>query len=188
MDEEEDLRIPLIVVFSVIALVISLVIGLSIWKLNRARADVPVVEAQITPVAGIVATVEVPMAVADGVTGISDERAFSDVMPVGEAKLKVYFEVGQTDLPEPARADIAALAAVISQMSAGEAVVLISGFHDESGSAQVNADIARQRANTVRNALIAEGVAAEVVQLRKPEMTLGGGEAAEARRVEIHVQ
>lgn len=183
MDEEEDLRIPLIVVFSVIALVISLVIGLSVWKLNRSGAGVPVVEAQITPVMQI----EVPMAVADGVVGIGGEPAFSDLTPVGEPQLKVYFEVGQTELPEASRADIAALAAVIAQGPAG-AVVLVSGFHDESGSAEVNAEIAKQRASTVRNALIAEGVASDAVQLRKPEMALGDGDAVEARRVEIRIQ
>ena len=171
--------------FSVIALVISLVIGLSIWKFNRSGARVPVIEAQITPVAAVI---EVPMAVADGVVGISDEPAFSDLAPVGEAKLTVFFDVGQTDLPDAARSDIAALAAVIAQTRDGEAVVLISGFHDESGSAEVNAEIAKQRASSVRNALIAEGVAAEVVQLRRPEMTLGGGDSAEARRVEVRVQ
>ncbi len=188
MDDEDDLRIPLMVLFSIIALVISLVIGLSIYKLNRSGAGVPVLDAQITPVGDVVTTVEVPMAVADGVTGVDDERGFSDVTPVGDPQLKVYFDIGETDLSDAARAEIAALGVVVMQRGAGEPVVLISGFHDESGSAQINADIAKQRASAVRNALIAEGVAADAIQLRKPELALGGGDAAEARRVEIRVQ
>ncbi len=186
MNDEDELGIPLGVVFFVIALVISLVIGLSVWKLNHA-GGVPVVEAAPTPIAEVMeqghgegaATTE---AAADSAV------AFTDVAPVGEPQLKVYFNVGQTDLSDEARTNVTALAKVITQMGEAKAVVLISGFHDETGTAQVNAEVAKQRAFSVRDALIADGVAPETVLLRKPEVTLGGGDAAEARRVEVRVQ
>ena len=65
--------------------------------------------------------------------------------------------------------------------------VLVSGFHDASGSASVNAEIAKQRAMAARAALVAEGVPAARIVLRKPEQTLGDGDPIEARRVDVHL-
>ncbi|MCB1961244.1 MAG: OmpA family protein [Rhodocyclaceae bacterium] len=170
-DEDDDLRIVLGALFGILALVIGLVIGLGVYQLNRATAGAPAVAAQAEPVAA--AEVEV---------------SFTDIAPQGEPQLKLYFEVGQSALSEGAKTDLSALAGIVSQMGAGEAVVLISGYHDESGTAEVNAEIAKQRAVNVRNALLGHGIAPATVLLRKPEVTLGGDDPAEARRVEVRVQ
>jgi len=189
MDEQDDLGIPLGVVFFVIALVIALVIGLGIWKVNQGQA-VEVVEVMPTPVGEIKAEAAAEAAAeAQPYAPVTETTmVFTDIAPVGDAQLKVYFNVGQTDLSDEAKANVAALSNVIKKMEAGDAVVLISGFHDESGTAQINAEVAKNRAVTVRDALIAEGVPAAMIQLRKPEVTLGEGEPAEARRVEVRVQ
>ena len=188
MDEQDDLGIPLGVVFFVIALVIALVIGLGIWKMNQGQA-VEVVEVMPTPVGEIKAEAAEATAEAQPYAPATETTmVFTDIAPVGDAQLKVYFNVGQTDLSDEAKANVAALSNVIKKMDAGDAVVLISGFHDESGTAQVNAEVAKNRAMAVRDALIAEGVPAAMIQLRKPEVTLGEGEPAEARRVEVRVQ
>src|SRR5574338_554296 len=70
----------------------------------------------------------------------------------------------------------------------GEAIVLLSGFHDETGDAAMNAELAKIRAKSVKQALVAAGVPAEKVLIRKPAVTLGSGSPEEARRVEIRVQ
>jgi len=185
MDEQDELGIPLAVVFFVIALVIALVIGLGVWKMNQG-VGVEVVEVVPTPVGEIKA--EAAAEAQPYAPETETTMVFSDVAPVGDAQLKVYFNVGQTDLSDEAKANIAALSNVIKKMEAGDAVVLISGFHDESGTAQVNAEVAKNRAVAVRDALVLEGVPAAMIQLRKPEVTLGEGEPAEARRVEVRVQ
>jgi outer membrane protein OmpA-like peptidoglycan-associated protein len=180
MDEQDELGIPLAVVFFVIALVIALVIGLGVWKLNHG-GGVPVIEAVPTPVEHVIEH-SGEAATAEAV------ESFTEIAPVGDAQLKVYFEVGQTDLSEEAQTNIAKLAKVINEMGGNVAVVLISGFHDETGSAQVNAEVAKKRAFSVRDAFAAHGVAPELLKLRKPEVTLGEGDAAEARRVEVRIQ
>ena len=48
-DEDDDLRIVLGALFGILALVIGLVIGLGVYKLNQATAGAPVVEAAPTP-------------------------------------------------------------------------------------------------------------------------------------------
>ena len=179
MNEEDGLGIPLAVVAFIVALVIALVIGLAIRSLPHGAA-VEVIELAPTPVGEARTDADAPMAPAD--------TPFADIAPVGEAQLKVYFAVGQTDLSDADRANVAALAKVVNTMGENEAVVLVSGYHDESGGAQINAEVARQRALSVREALVAAGVPEAMIRLRKPEATLGSGDAAEARRVEVRVQ
>ena len=65
--------------------------------------------------------------------------------------------------------------------------LVIAGFHDPSGDAAHNAELAKQRAKAVRAALTAQGGDAARVQLRKPEQTALGGPAEEARRVEVRL-
>jgi outer membrane protein OmpA-like peptidoglycan-associated protein len=49
----------------------------------------------------------------------------------------------------------------------------------------MNAELAKQRALAVRNALMGAGVAESSMELKKPEETTGSGNDAEARRVEV---
>lgn len=157
--EDGELNVVIGVLFGVIALVIALVIGLGTWKLRAA--DVPA-----------------PAAAAAG--------EFAEVAEVGEALVKFYFAVGDATLPADASPDIATI--VVALDAAPEKKVLLSGFHDETGGAAVNAEVSKNRALAVREALVEAGVPAERVLLRRPAVTLGGGDAAEARRVEVRVQ
>ena len=65
---------------------------------------------------------------------------------------------------------------------------MISGFHDKTGNPEQNAELAKQRAVATRDALVAAGVAAERIELRKPAETEGDGNDREARRVEVNVE
>ena len=125
----------------------------------------------------------------DDATVVSETVEEADVVeiaPVGEALLKLYFDVGQADLSAASQAE---LARVVEAAAAQPAmIVLVSGFHDATGNAAQNAELAKQRATGVKQALVAAGLAPERVKLRKPETALGGGDAAEARRVELRVQ
>lgn len=104
---------------------------------------------------------------------------------LGEPVLRLYFEVGQVVLPVDAQGQLARIA---DQVRVSGALVVISGFHDASGNAATNAEIARKRALSVRQALQSAGVGADRLVLRKPAQTLGGGDPKEARRVELHLQ
>jgi outer membrane protein OmpA-like peptidoglycan-associated protein len=157
--EDGELNVVIGVLFGVIALVIALTIGLGAYKLRTANA---------------------------GPAAAAASDAFADVEEVGDALVKFYFELGQTTLPADAPADLATV--VVTLEAEPQKKVLLSGFHDRSGGAAVNAEVAKNRALAVRDALVAVGVPAERVLLRRPAVTLGGGEPAEARRVEVRVQ
>lgn len=159
-DDNETQGVVFGVLVGVILGVIALVAGLGIWKSNQS-----------TPA---------PAAV---VASVADE---AEVAPVGEALAKVYFAIGKASLNE---ADKGVVAKTIEALAANaNAIVLLSGFHDPSGDPAKNAELAKQRAFAVRDALIAGGVAADRIKLRKPESTVGTGSPEEGRRVEIRVQ
>ncbi|HET7796177.1 MAG TPA: OmpA family protein [Rhizobacter sp.] len=98
---------------------------------------------------------------------------------------RVYFELGQDSLPPQADEVLVRVADAARQDA--QARVLISGFHDASGDAAANAELAKRRAQRVQHALEANGVATAQLQLSKPELTTGGADPREARRVDITV-
>lgn len=159
-DENETLAPVFGVLAGVILGVIALVAGIGIWKVNQAGESAK------------------PAIVA--------KSGETDIAPVGDALAKLYFAVGKAELEEN---DKVIVAKALEGLAANQhAIVLLSGFHDASGDAARNAELAKQRALSVKDALVAAGVAQERIKLRKPESTLGNGSAEEGRRVEIRIQ
>jgi outer membrane protein OmpA-like peptidoglycan-associated protein len=99
------------------------------------------------------------------------------------AAVRLYFELGKAALPADAPTQLAPLIATAKDRSG--ATWVISGYHDASGDAAANAELAKQRAFAVRDALVAAGVPAAAIELSKPIQTLGGSDPREARRVEV---
>lgn len=150
----------LVVVFAVVAAVVVGVVSMGAFKaLSSAPAAQP---------AAMVAT----DAVSDGAS-----------VKVENGVVKFYFASGKADLATGANE---ALADVVAAAAAGKSLA-VSGFHDATGDAAQNAELAKQRAVAVRDALQALGVAVDKIELKKPEETLATGANAEARRVEVSV-
>jgi hypothetical protein len=97
-----------------------------------------------------------------------------------------YFEVDQSELPV---AREGSLESVIEYLKANPtAVATVSGFHDPTGDAAHNEELAKNRATTVRDAMMAAGVPESQIDMVKPIVTTGGGDLAEARRVEVAIR
>lgn len=158
-EDDDNQNLVLGILFGIIALVVGLVIGLSVYVTGQNRAP--------APVAAVVA--EEP-----------------EIAEVGEPLVKFYFESGKAELPAGAPEELAKVVAKLNEDPSK--LVLLSGYHDETGGAAVNAEVAKARAVAVKDALVAAGLAADKVKMRKPAITLGGADAAEARRVEVRVQ
>ena len=160
MEQDDDNQnLVLGILFGIIALVIGLVIGLTVYVTGQNTAAKP----------AAVAAVEAP-----------------EIAEVGEPLVKLYFESGKAELPANGAEEVAKVVAKLAED--GAKIVLISGYHDETGGAAVNAEVAKARAGAVKDALLAAGVPADKLAMRKPAVTLGDGDAAEARRVEVRVQ
>jgi outer membrane protein OmpA-like peptidoglycan-associated protein len=133
-----------------------------------------------------------------GVIGLAASRVLHAPRPGGPAAAaatagtaaapgveRIHFEVGQDSLPADAT-DVLNRVAEAARSNGG--TVLISGFHDASGDAAANAELAKRRAQRVQHALEANGVTAEHLQLSKPALATGDGDPQAARRVELRLQ
>ncbi|MGV3726054.1 OmpA family protein [Hydrogenophaga sp.] len=163
-DDEPEYRVVALVLISVIVLAVGLALGIGIHK-SRGAA----------PAAA--AAVAAPAAAA--VAASSDDAS----VVVENGVVKFYFASGKADLAAGA---LDALGEAIAAAKAGKKLV-ISGFHDATGDPAFNAELAKQRAMAVRAALVGAGVAEAGVELKKPEQTMGTGNNAEARRVEVAI-
>ncbi|MBE2210361.1 MAG: sodium-translocating pyrophosphatase [Xanthomonadaceae bacterium] len=159
---------PLIKIINIVAL---LLVPLLPVKMGDADAATPT-----APVAAV------SSAASDGATAAAPD-AF--VTHGDDRSADIYFASGSAQLPVEAGS---ALSGVLQTMLADDATeATIAGFHDASGNADVNAELSKQRAQNVRDAMVAAGVPADRIDLEKPAMTTGSGDAASARRVEVRV-
>ena len=102
-----------------------------------------------------------------------------------EGKVRFYFASGKSDLAAGAND---ALNQLLAAAKDGQKLV-ISGYHDSTGSAELTAELAKQRAIAVADALKALGVDESRLELKKPEVAeITTGSNAEARRVEVTIE
>jgi outer membrane protein OmpA-like peptidoglycan-associated protein len=173
MDEQDDgAKIGLWVVLGIITLLLfGLIGGLAMRAVNAKHAKVVAVAA--TPAAAPVAS------------AVAEADVMIDVPLAGEIVARVFFELDKAELQ--ADASMALAPAIQALADAPGKKLVIAGFHDPSGNAEHNAELAKQRAMAVRAALTAQGADPARVQLRKPEQTALGGPPEEARRVEVRL-
>lgn len=182
-DEDSQQRFALGFLFAIIALVVFTVVGVAVYKYGIARTAPPVAAAAAGPV---VVVGGVP--VTPGVPGVTvTTETVSVVIPEGASisvangVVNFYFATGSADLA-PGAAE--ALATVIKGVEGGRRAQ-VSGFHDTTGDPAINEELAKLRAQTVRDVLIGLGTPAAKVDLQKPAVSTGTGSDAQARRVEV---
>ena len=168
-DDDSQQRFALGFLFALIALVISVVVGTVVVKrvgASAAAKPAPAATASAAPAAAAA-----PATLADDAASVLVENGV----------VKFYFATAKAELAAGANE---ALADVVKGVAEGKKAI-VSGFHDATGDAALNAELAKQRAFAVRDALKALGVAEDKIELKKPEETTASGSNAEARRVEV---
>lgn len=193
LDDDTTTRTGLWVVFSTVTI---LLISVIIWVLKGADGanDVAAPAAPAAAVAtsaagqGTSTTDQETAAAQNSASSAQTEAAteefvaFEQTTPAQPAGA-IHFESASATLPADAQQ---ALTTVVEALKAAEGRrVLLAGYHDPTGNIDFNRDLAKRRALGVRDALIAQGIPAQRIILRKPEQTTGSGNNAEARRVEI---
>ena len=171
VQEQEDdgqTLFVLAVVGGVVTLLLTAVIGFSIHQQR-------VFQTQLTSQQEQEIAATYPALVGDA----ADSR-----VTVSHGMVTFYFASGSADL---ASGTNQALSEIVAGVASGRLAV-ISGFHDPSGNAASNAQLAKARAQAVGEALQLLGVPADRVIYNKPENTEQGGAPASARRVEVTLQ
>lgn len=165
--QDDDNHVPIVgVVLATVLVTVAVIVGVAIKDGGGSSA----MQAASAPA---MASSAAPAADADGARVV-----------VENGVIKFYFASGKADLATGADAALKQVSEAVAQ---GHTVV-ISGYHDATGSAALNAELAKKRAMAVRDALVAQGVPADRITLEKPAETTGGASAAEARRVEVTVK
>jgi outer membrane protein OmpA-like peptidoglycan-associated protein len=162
-DNEQDIRVVAVVLTAAILLGVELALGLAISKARSGS----------TRTAPLVAA---PAATAPPIGGDASVLVKSGVV-------KFCFASGNADLPSGA---LAALGDSVAAAQAGKRRV-ICGFHDATGDAAFNAELAKRRAFAVRDTLVGVGVVSSSIELKESEQTTGSHSDAEARRAEATI-
>lgn len=136
---------------------------------------------------GNVAATGAASAAAMGAASTADAGKAADAasVQVVNGVVRFYFASGKSDVAAGAKE---AIKDAVAAAKAGKKLV-ISGYHDSTGSAERNAELAKERALKVKAALEQAGVAAASIELKKPEVLANSkGNDPEARRVEVAIK
>lgn len=112
--------------------------------------------------------------------------AITEPVDAPPAVAKLYFDTGYHRLPSDSSATLEPTITWLNTHPDSKAI--ISGFHDSTGDLASNQTLAKKRAQSTYDALLAGGVTADRIEMRKPESTEGDGDQGEARRVEVAIE
>lgn len=180
-DDDSQQNFILGFLMALIALVIFFVVGIVLWhKSHNPAAAAQAAAAKPAVVVSAPAPGAEPKLaeVTETVTVTIPDGASIRVI---DGVVNFYFATGSADLA-PGAAE--ALAAVIKGVESGRKAV-VSGYHDTTGDPAINDQLAKKRAEMIRDVLVGLGVPAAKVDLQKPAVTAGSGNDTEARRVEV---
>lgn len=189
-DDNQDQRVAAIVVIAAVLLSVGLALGFGISKARTGavQPSTGVLSATVASAAPLEAGSSAALAPAAGELSAAAASPSGAVILEDQAQVVVsngvvtfYFASGKTELASGA---LEALNDAIAAAKTGKTLV-ISGFHDTTGDAAANAELAKNRAINVRDALVNAGVALGSIDLKKPEQSADAGNNAQARRVEV---
>lgn len=177
---DDQQRFALGLVFTLVAAVVASVVGFAAQRSGLAVATTTVPASATAATAAAVDATPAPLepaALAPAAVVLTEQAA----VRVDGNRVKFFFAKGKTDVAPGAQE---ALATVLEGAKAGQRI-RISGFHDATGDAALNVELAKRRAVAVRDLLLSLGVDEALLELVKPEHTLANGSNDKARRVEV---
>ena len=177
---DDQQRFALGLVFTLVAAVVASVVGFAAQRSGLGVATTTVPASATAAAAAAVDATPAPLepaALAPAAVVLTEQAA----VRVDGNKVKFFFAKGKTDVAPGAQE---ALATVLEGAKAGQRI-RISGFHDATGDAAWNVELATRGAVAVRDLLLRLGVDEALLELVKPEHTLANGSNDKARRVEV---
>lgn len=156
--------------------------GLTSRNVDRTHAEAPMASRAVP--AEPPAEIPAPVAQTPAQTPESTpaETAAPERTRLASLPAKVYFEIDQASLGPQGQQEVAAVAGTVMEEGGS---VAITGYTDRTGNPDHNLELAKQRANAVKDELVAEGMKETDIIMKPPSFVTGSGSDAEARRVEI---
>jgi K(+)-stimulated pyrophosphate-energized sodium pump len=179
---------PLIKIINIVALLIVPLLPGAMGHKGAVAKPAVVTAAVAVPAAAAVvaATAAAPVAATVAPAAAATAAAApAAAAPKFDWPAKLYFATGKSELSADAQKVIATAAAAL-KAEAGKKVG-ITGYTDKTGNADANAELAKNRALGVRDALKAAGIGEDRIEMQRPIFVEAGkdGSDQEARRVEI---
>jgi outer membrane protein OmpA-like peptidoglycan-associated protein len=159
-------------------------------RVETAPAAAPVADTAMVPAPAPTAPAGTT-AILAGTSGVGSYLAGTDVLPRTFVFEKLYFDTAKSDIRAADREEVSMLSAAMKQYPNSR--IQIVGYADARGDASANATLGKERAESVKAALVADGTAADRID------TASGGETnpadtnatssgqAENRRTELIV-
>ena len=138
---------------------------------RTAVVTAPVAPAPVTPPiapAPVTAPVTQAAVILPGTSGVGSYLAGTEALPRTFVFEKLNFDTAKSDVRAQDREELSMLAAVMKQYP--NARIRIVGYADARGAAGANATLGKDRAESVKGALVAQGIAADRLD------TASGGE------------
>ena len=188
-DKDDNQSVVWAVLVSVVVLAVSLAIGFGIAKSKKAAPAAPAVTAAAPAPAEAAAPAQeaasAPAVEASAPVAAPVLSANESAVRVENGVVKFYFATGKAVVAAGAKQ---ALAEVVQAAAQGKKLV-ISGYHDSTGSPAANALLAKQRAQSVKAALMGMGVKNEQMTIKDAvSVPSTAGADAQARRVEVAIE
>ncbi|MEB0013506.1 sodium-translocating pyrophosphatase [Glaciimonas sp. Gout2] len=175
---------PLIKIINIVALLLVPILPMGGANLlGGASAPTQVIAVVVTPLV-VAPTVSGSSGAVDG--GASAHGQVTGTLAAPTDVTVIRFAEGKSDAPFGAADQLATI--IAAAKARPDAKLVLRGFHDATGNSANNAEIAKERAMSVKALLLMGGVTEDRIILQKPESTTGSGDNAEARRVEISIQ
>jgi K(+)-stimulated pyrophosphate-energized sodium pump len=174
---------PLIKIINIVALLMVPLLGVMYGKPGAAPAAGHGAPSAVTAPAAAPAIAAAPTASADPT---EVDKAPEQLKGAQYPELvSVFFDSGKAELPADAKAQIEKIAAYAN--SGPNTKIGLSGYHDTTGDPAKNAELAKARAKSARELLLATGVPADRIIMVKPQqMAAGGADDKMGRRVDIY--
>lgn len=184
-ESEPENHVVGVVLIVAILMVVGLALGFGVSRAGSERVNVELASPAEIKVASASASASAPIEAVPALSAQAAAIVESDDASVliENGVVKMYFASGKFELASGA---LVALSDAIEAGKAGKRLVL-SGFHDATGDPAMNAELAKKRAMSVRDALVRAGVPESALELKKPEQASNSANADEARRVEVTI-
>lgn len=135
----------------------------AVTRVETAPATSPVADTAVVPAPAPTAPAAGITAVLAGASGVGSYLAGTEALPRTFVFEKLYFDTAKSDIRAADREELSMLGAAMTQYPNSR--IQIVGYADARGNASANETLGKERAESVKATLVADGIAADRIDI-----------------------